>query len=281
MRRAGLVWLLLPSCTVMAVFFAAYAVFTADSLLHLIPGTATLAGPPNLHNYALALQSALVRRVAVTTLRLSAELTVLTILFGYPLAFLLARSPSPVTRNVILFVLVVVFLSGGVTRAFSWLIILGNNGLINSLLRRAALPPLRLVNNETGVVISLLHFLLPFFVLTLFGALKNISPALEEAARNLGGTRWQAALHVTLPLSAPGLVGAAMLVFTLALSSFLFPLLLGGGRVQMAANLIYDKMLASFDIPGAGAMALLFLMLALGVIALFSALQHRLLARRR
>lgn len=279
MHRAGLVWLLLPCCSVIGVFAAAYGVFTADSLLHLIPGTATLAGPPNLHNYALALESPLVRRVGLYTLRISAELTVLTILLGYPLAFLLARSPSRITRNVILFVLVVVFLSGGVTRAFSWLIILGNNGLINSLLRRASLPTLRLVNNETGVVISLLHFLLPFFVLTLFGALKSIPPSFEEAARNLGGSRWQAFRHVTLPLSAPGLVGAAMLTFTLALSSFLFPLLLGGGRVQMAANLIYDKMLASFDIPGAGAMALLFLLLAVAVISLFSAVQHRLSRR--
>ena len=194
---------------------------------------------------------------------LSGEVTILAAAIGYPLAYLLARSPRRMTRQLILSMLTVTFFSGGITRAYAWLILLGNNGPVNRGLKNLGLAPLQLLNHEPGVVISLVHFVLPFFVFTLFGAINAVSPALEEAARNLGGGRWQAFALVTFPLSLPGLVGASLLTFTVTLSSFLFPLLLGGGRVQMVASLIYDKMQNSFDMPAAAAMSFLFLLLSL------------------
>ena len=124
-----------------------------------------------------------------------------------------------------------------------------------------------------------MHFVIPFFVLTLTGAIKNVPAALEEAARNLGSSRWRAFTAVTLPLTVPGLLSATLLTLTVTLSSFLFPLLLGGGHVQMVANLIYDKMLSSFDMPAAAAMSMLFLLLSLIPLCGFALIRRSLSPR--
>jgi len=273
--RARPYLLLLPALAALAIFAAAFALFVAVSFSTATPGTVLTTGPATLANYRSVLASPLARDTAITTLRLAGLMTLLTALLGYPLAYVLARSPSRLLRRTVLFGLVVTFLSGGVTRAYAWLIILGNRGLINQALVAAGLPTMKLAYNETGVVIGVVHFLLPFFVLTLLAALKNIPLSLEEAARNLGASRWQVFLRVVLPLSIPGLVSAASLSFAGALSAFLFPELLGGGRVHMASNVIYETILTDFNLPRVAAMAALFLGLALAALALLGLLQRR------
>jgi len=109
--------------------------------------------------------------------------------------------------------------------------------------------------------------------------LKNIPVSLEEAARNLGASRARVFLHVVLPLSLPGLLSAASLSFAGALSAFLFPELLGGGRVHMAANVIYETIVTDFNLPRVAAMAALFLLLALGTLAVLGAIQRSLSVR--
>jgi putative spermidine/putrescine transport system permease protein len=267
-------WLALPALLVLGLFFTAFGTFIALSLLHNVPGTASIAGPLSLDNYRNVIGLTLNRDVTLDTLWLALELTGLCVLVGYPLAYLMARTPSRTVRNLILFALIVTFLSGGVTRAYSWLIILGNTGLVNALIKKLGFAMVPLVHNRTGVVISLTHFLLPFFVLTLFGGLKTVPATLEEAARNLGASRLRSFLAVTLPLSVPALIAASTLTYAVALSSFLFPALLGGGRNPMAANLIYMKILDEFDIPAAAAMAALFLVIALACVGLFSLVEH-------
>jgi putative spermidine/putrescine transport system permease protein len=279
MRQTPTLVLLLPVLAVLAVYFSAFFLFGAASVLHQVPGTAMTAGPASLDNYAAVLQSNLVQWTFFNTLVLSCAVTILAAILGYPLAYLMARAPSARTRNLILFVLVVSFLSGGITRAYAWMIILGNNGPINRSLRGLGMGAVRLINNDAGVIISLVHFVIPFFVLTLTGAIKNVPMALEEAARNLGGSRWRAFMTVTAPMSFPGFLSAVLLTLTVTLSSFLFPLLLGGGRVQMVANLIYDKMLSSFDMPAASAMSMLFLLFSLIPLFAFAVIRLRLSRR--
>jgi putative spermidine/putrescine transport system permease protein len=266
--------LLLPALAALGIFAAAFAVFVVVSFSTAIPGTVLTTGPATLANYRSVLNSVLAQDTAWNTLRLAGLMTLLTALLGYPLAYVLARSPSRGLRRVVLFGLVMTFLSGGVTRAYAWLIILGNRGLINQALTALGLPNLKLVYNETGMVVGVVHFLLPFFVLTLLAALKNIPVSLEEAARNLGASRWRVFVHVVLPLSVPGLVAAASLSFAGALSAFLFPELLGGGRVHMASNVIYETILTDFNLPRVAAMAALFLVLALAALALLGAVQR-------
>lgn len=279
MRRTPVLLLILPAMLVLALFFAAFLRFAADSVLHQVPGTAMMAGPPSLQNYATVLAAPLVQRTFLDTLRLSALVTGIAAVLGYPLAYVLARTASSCARQAILFLLVVTFLSGGITRAYAWMILLGNNGPLNRTLRDFGIKALPLLNNETGVTIGLVHFVIPFFVMTLYGAIRTVPTTLEDAARNLGSPRLRAFLSITFPLSLPGLVSAVLLTFTVTISSFLFPLLLGGGRVQMAANLIYDKMQNSFDTPVAATISILFLLTALAPV-LVLAVFHRTLGRR-
>jgi putative spermidine/putrescine transport system permease protein len=266
--------LLLPALAALGIFAAAFGSFVAVSFSTAVPGTVLTTGPATFANYRSVLASPLAQSTAYDTIRLAALMTTFTVLLGYPLAYYLARTPSRLARRAVLFSLVVTFLSGGVTRAYAWLIILGNRGLINQLLAAIGLPPVKLAYNETGVTIAVVHFLLPFFVLTLLGALKNIPGSLEEAARNLGASRWRVFLHVVLPMSVPGLLSAASLSFAGALSAFLFPELLGGGRVHMASNVIYETILTDLNLPRVAAMAALFLVLALASFAFLAIMQR-------
>ena len=272
-------WLALPSLCVVALFCIVFVSFASVSLMKVDPGGAVMHGPLSLSNYERALVSPAVRQTAYYTIRLALLITLLSALLGYPLAYVLARSPSSRMRRAILLCLVATFLSGGVTRAYAWTIILGNRGLINLGLQWLGLPRLALINNETGVIISVLNFILPFFVLTLFGAIRTIPLNLEQAARNLGASRGRVFRHVTLPLSLPGLAASASLAFALSLGAFLFPQLLGGGRVQVMATLIYDRILSSYDIPAAATLSVLFLLLVLTLLGGL-ALARRLIGSR-
>lgn len=273
MSRAAFL-LSLPALLVLALFALVLVSFASVSLQVMSPGSAVFHGPPTLANYTKLLASEGAWRAVLTTLRLSAQVTLACVLLGYPLARVLARSHSQRLRRIILFCLVATFLSGGVTRAYAWLIILGNQGLINQLLGALRLPRLSLMNNEFAVFIAMLNFVLPFFVLTLFGALRTIPESLEHAARNLGASRLRSFIAVTLPLSFSGLAAATSLCFALSLGAFLFPQVLGGGRVQVLATAIYERIQASYDIPAASALAVLFFALVLLMLGIAAALRR-------
>lgn len=271
--------LALPALALIALFAIVLGSFVNVSLMAIDPGSAVIHGPATLANYARILDSASAWQAVVSTLKLAFEVSILCLLLGYPLGLLLARSGSRATRRLILFCLVATFLSGGVTRAYSWLIILGNQGLVNQAFGMLGLPRLELINNNFAVIVSVLNFVLPFFVLTLFGALGTIPQSLEYAARNLGASRMRCFWHVTLPLSLPGLTAATSLCFALTLSAFLFPQMLGGGRVRVLATAIYELIQASYDIPAAAALAVVFFLLVLLMLFAVGLLRRAVSAR--
>lgn len=162
--------LALPAMLLVLLFALVMFSFGEISLLHMKPGSALFSGPPSLTNYTRVLHSAGAWRAVWTTLRLSLTITLLCVLMGYPLALLLARSTSARLRRFILFSLIATFLSGGVTRAYAWMLILGNRGVINQTLSLLHLPSVPLINNETGVVIAVLNFVLPVIVLYAFSS---------------------------------------------------------------------------------------------------------------
>jgi len=273
MKHGAPLLLVTPAMLVLCVFAFSLFSFIGISFLTQTPGGVRFTGPASLDNYAAAIGSDYVRRVAVETFMLAAKVTALTVVLGYPLAYVLARSRSALVRNTILFGLVATFLSGGVTRAYAWMVILGNKGVVNAILVGLGLPTLPLINNTFAVLVSVINFAMPFFVLTLFGALQAIPLALEHAARNLGASRTQVFLKVTWPLALPGLMAAASLVFALGLAAFLFPELLGGGKVHVSATLIFQKIQTDYNLPAAAALAVLFLALTLLVFSFFAAIQ--------
>jgi putative spermidine/putrescine transport system permease protein len=142
--------------------------------------------------------------------------------------------------------------------------------LINNTLAAFGLEPLRLLYSETAVVIGLVNIFLPFMVLPLMASIERIPPSLEEAARNLGANWYQMFTRTILPLSVPGLISGCLLVYSISISAFVTPALMGGRRERMAGQQIYDEVLVSFNWPSASSLAVALVLVAL--VLLFSAL---------
>jgi putative spermidine/putrescine transport system permease protein len=194
--------------------------------------------------------------VLLRTLRLGLYCTVICAVFGYPLAYFLARADRRVA-TIGLFLLVTPLMVSAVIRTFGWLVILGRRGLINAALDAVGLDRLPLLYNETAVVIGLVNVFLPFMVLPLMASIERIDPALEEAARNLGASWFETFRRVIFPLSRPGLISGCLLVYGAAISAFVIPVLMGGARVRVVGRLIYDQLLISYQWPSASAIATL------------------------
>ena len=194
--------------------------------------------------------------VLLRTLRLGLVCTVICVLFGYPLAYFLARAGRRVAMIGVFF-LVMPLMVSAVIRTFGWLVILGRNGLVNGAMAAFGLDRLPLLYNETAVVIGLANVFVPFMVLPLMASIERINPALEEAARNLGASWLQTFRRVILPLSRPGLISGCLLVYSAAISAFVIPMLMGGARVRVIGRQIYDQLLISYQWPNASAIATL------------------------
>lgn len=201
------------------------------------------------------------------TLRIGAGVMVLCLVLGFPLAYVLSRSRG-LKRSLIYFAILMPLLTSAVVRTFGWMILLGNNGFINQILMALRIidEPVRLMYNLTGVIIALGEVLLPFMVLALDAALLNIDVSLYEAAQNLGADRARVFFRITLPLSLPGIIAGSVLVFTLAISSFITPSLIGGARVQVIPTVIYQQALTLFNWPFGAAIAFIMLFTTLALL---------------
>jgi putative spermidine/putrescine transport system permease protein len=212
--------------------------------------------------------------VLARTLRLGLVSTLICVLFGYPLAYFLARADRRVAL-IGLFFLVMPLMVSAVIRTFGWLVILGRNGLVNSAITALGLERLPLLYNETAVVIGLANVFVPFMVLPLMASIERINPALEEAARNLGASWFATFRRVILPLSRPGLISGCLLVYSAAISAFVVPMLMGGARVRVIGRQIYDQLLISYQWPNASAIATLLVIATTSLAFVVLALMRR------
>jgi putative spermidine/putrescine transport system permease protein len=194
---------------------------------------------PGLGNYGLLFTSASVQRSLLTTLRIAAITTVFALLLGYVVAYAM-RAATTRTQRLMLVLVLLPFWISVLVRSFAWIALLGTQGPVNSALVAWGLvdEPVSLVRNETGVLIGMIHVMVPYAVLTLYANMRGIDAGLVAAARSLGASRFQAFRMVFLPLTAPGLIGAGMLVFILSLGFYITPALLGGGKVLMIAEYV-------------------------------------------
>jgi putative spermidine/putrescine transport system permease protein len=197
-----------------------------------------------LDTYAAFLADPFSYRIVSTSLWLATVVTVLALVVGYPLAYALhTRVRSARARAVLAVVIFCPLMVSVVVRTYGWLILLANQGLVNTTLLRLGLidEPVRLLFNMPGVVISLTHIFLPFAVFPIYSVLGKLDPSLKEAARDLGAGPWATFWRVTLPLTLPGVASGGLICFTLALSAFVTPQLLGGGRVQVLPLTVYNS----------------------------------------
>jgi len=194
---------------------------------------------PGLQNYELLFTSASVQRSLLTTVRIAAITTLFALLLGYGVAYAM-RAASTRTQRLMLVLVLLPFWISVLVRSFAWIALLGTQGPVNSALIAWGLvdEPIAFVRNETGVLIGMIHVMVPYAVLTLYANMRGIDVGLVAAARSLGASRWQAFRMVFLPLTTPGLIGAGMLVFILSLGFYITPALLGGGKVLMIAEYV-------------------------------------------
>lgn len=194
---------------------------------------------PGIGNYRMLFDSGALHRILENTLRVSLSTTALTLLLGYIFCLgLMAMGPR--ARQVALFVVLASFWISALIRAYAWVAILQPNGLINQFLIGLGLidTPLKLVRNELGVIIGMVHYMLPYAILPIYANMSGIDPSLSRAARALGANRWRSFWWVFFPQSLPGLAGAGILVMIFSLGFYITPAILGGGRVVMIAEYI-------------------------------------------
>jgi putative spermidine/putrescine transport system permease protein len=226
--------------------------------------------------FARVFDSSYYLKVLWETIALSVTVGVVAAIFGYPVAYFLVRSRSR-WRNALFYFTLIPMAVGMNMITLGWLIVLGRHGLINSFLQWTGITgqPLELLYTWGSLVIGLTNVLFTFMVLPIATVLKNIDPAVEAAARNLGAGPMQTFLRVTLPLSLEGVAAGFLVVFMLAAGALVMPMLLGGSRNPILPVLIWEQFTVANDRNLAAALALVLLAVALVVLVV----QQRFLQR--
>ncbi|HMK80264.1 MAG TPA: ABC transporter permease [Xanthobacteraceae bacterium] len=251
------------------LFFAAF--FLAPMLVVAIASVTDADGNVSFASYARILLDRYHWDVLWTTFRIGALTTAATMLIGYPLAWYLVRIVRFAHwRRACIIMLVVPLFTSNIVRSFGWMVLLGRNGLVNDALVGAGLieRPLRFLGTELGIEIGLVYILLPFMVLSIGNALAKVDPLLEQASADLGASPSATFRTITFPLSLPGLMAGTVMVFMLAVSAYVTPALLSGGRITVFSMLIFQQYGSLFDFHYGGALSITMLVLTLALIAL-------------
>jgi putative spermidine/putrescine transport system permease protein len=214
--------------------------------------------------------------IILRTFRVSLITTAATLIVGYPVALYMSRAGER-ARGLITLAILSPLLVSVVVRSFGWLVILGRNGLLDSLFALFGIHGVNFMYTEAAMVIGMVNVFMPYLVLSVAASLQSISPALPLAAASLGANRWKVFRRVVFPLSLPGVTVGSVIVFCLASSAFVTPAMLGGAELKVMSVLAYQQTMVLQNWPLAAAIAFSLLVIVLGIIAL----QVRLMERGR
>jgi putative spermidine/putrescine transport system permease protein len=268
--------LALPAACALGLFCAAPLLYLVRySFFVYVPGDPLSTGF-TLENYVRFLSDRYYLGVLGQTLSIGLAVTLASLVLGFPVAYGLARMRSR-WRAVCLVLIISPLYVSAVVRAYGWLVILGDAGVVNNLLRwlHVIERPVRMMFTPLAVVIALTEVALPFMILILASVIQNIDPALEDAAANLGARPWWVFWKVLLPLSLPGVLAGSLLVFILATGSYVTPALTGGKSVKMLVTEVYQQMTAIYNWPFGAATAFILLVVTLLCVAGFAAAVER------
>ena len=227
---------------------------------------------PGLGQYVRVFTDEAILAVFLRTLRICVIVTLASVTLAYAIAYNLVFGPAA-RKRLIEYCVLIPFWISVLIRAFGWLFLLRNNGPINDMLTGLGVidEPLALVRNELGSIIGMTHFLIPFAVFPLVSAMKQVDARVLQAASGLGAGRMRIFWRVTVPMTLPGILGAAIIVFIFALGFFITPAILSGGRSVMVAEFIYLQLFQTVNWGLAAAISVILLMIVLA----FSLLLHK------
>lgn len=267
-HRGILLLLLLPGLLALGVSFVAPMLW----LMRASFSTSALGGNAGwtTEHYADVLLDPFYWRVAGNTLSYGLTVAAFAVVLSYPIALFLSRTTSK-WRGVLTALAIAPLLTSGVVRTYGWMVILGDQGVINGSLQALSLieRPIRLSNNLLGATVAMIEILMPYAILAMLSGFGRLNNQLEEAAAMLGANRLNVFWRIILPLSLPGVITAALLVFVLAISGFVTPRLMGGGRVFVLGTEVFQEATVTLNWPLAAALAVLLLVLFSSVIVIY------------
>lgn len=224
----------------------------------------------DFENYAFLASDALYWKAYLSSLKIAAISTILSLLVGYPIAYAMARS-APEWRPTLLMLIILPFWTSFLIRVYAWMGILSQEGYLNQFLLGLGLidSPLTILNTNTAVYIGIVYTYLPFMILPIYSALEKMDESLLEAAEDLGCSRLTAFWLVTIPLSKQGIIAGSFLVFIPAIGEFVIPSLLGGSKTLMIGKVLWEEFFSNRDWPVASAVAIILLLILVIPIILF------------
>ncbi|MBA8877392.1 ABC transporter permease [Phyllobacterium myrsinacearum] len=220
-------------------------------------------------NWTGLLQDGFYLELIVNSVAVSLGITLATLIASYPIALYLHRA-SGVWRTFLTVLVISPLLTSAVVRTYGWIALLADQGPVANVSAAMGFRPPRMMFNTTGVVIGLTEILMPYMILSLMAGFGRLDPKVEEAARTLGATPFRTFWRVILPLTLPGIALGCLLCFVLAISSFITPKLMGGGRVFLLATEIYDQAIVTLNWPLAATLSMLVLIIFGAALAVYS-----------
>jgi putrescine transport system permease protein len=281
--RPGRWLIILPPLLFLLIFFlipfaAALKISFAETAARVPPFTDILRATPDHHlhlvlsfaNYKYLLTDEVYGVAYLYSLRTAFFSTLICLALGYPMAYAIARA-SKTAQSVLLFIIILPFWTSFLLRVYALEGIIRDNGLINTVLLHLGWiqRPFHIMHTSLAVYLGIIYSYLPFMVLPLFATLEKLDHTLREAAADLGSPPWRIFTEITLPLSMPGVIAGSMLVFIPAVGEFVIPSLLGGPDSLMIGRVLWDEFFGNHDWPVASAVAIAFLVLLVGPIAVY------------
>ncbi len=269
-------WLLVvPGCALLIFAYLMPMLWVIRMAFNRFTGGGQIENTFTLATFAGIVSDPYYFKVAGRTVEVGVLVAIPTVVVAYPVALFLTRLQSR-HRGILTALAIVPMMVSSVTRTYGWMVILGNQGLLTSLLHLfgVAQPPV-LANSVSGVVVAMVQIFLPYAVLSMVSGFGRLDPRVEEAASSLGAPGWVRFWRVTVPLTAPGLITAVVLVFVMSISSYVTPRLIGGGRVYVLASEIYDQATNELNWPLAAALSVVLIILFGIAVTLAQIVQRR------
>lgn len=229
-----------------------------------------------LANYAEVVQDSYFHKIFLRTLWISLLVTFFCALFGAPEAYILHRMSKP-WKSICMLAILGPLLVSVVVRTLGWAILIGSNGVINQSLMAIGIidAPIKIMFTTTGLVIALIHVLIPFMVLSVWASLQKLDPQVESAGESLGAPPFTVMRKIVIPQIMPGILSGSMIVFALTASAFATPSILGGRRLKVVATTVYDEFLGTLNWPLGAAIAVLLLIANIIIITSFNKVIER------